>query len=162
MFLSPVFFASVGLKVSLDSMTLPTALLTVVIVLVAVFSKIIGCGLSAKICGYTKEEALRIGVGMVSRGEVALIVANKGIASGMMNPVFLVPVVLMVVVTTVITPIMLRAVYPKRKPEEEAKELVHSYLVEGYQEIRDFDLASQTILDMHNVLQGKRPDGRSK
>lgn len=162
MFLSPVFFASVGLKVSLDSMTLPTALLTVVIVLVAVFSKIIGCGLSAKICGYTKEEALRIGVGMVSRGEVALIVANKGIASGMMNPVFLVPVVLMVVVTTVITPIMLRAVYPKRKPEEEAKELVHSDLVEGYQEIRDFDLASQTILDMHNVLQGKRPDGRSK
>ncbi len=143
MFLSPVFFASVGLKVSLDSMTLPTALLTVVIVLVAVFSKIIG-------------------VGMVSRGEVALIVANKGIASGMMNPVFLVPVVLMVVVTTVITPIMLRAVYPKRKPEEEAKELVHSDLVEGYQEIRDFDLASQTILDMHNVLQGKRPDGRSK
>ena len=50
----------------------------------------------------------------------------------------------------------------KQCPEEEAKELVHSDLVEGYQEIRDFDLASQTILDMHNVLQGKRPDGRSK
>ena len=119
MFLSPIFFASVGLKVSLEYMDWNTAVLTLIITLVAIVTKIIGCGISARICRYTTDESLRIGVGMVSRGEVALIVANKGIASGMMSQVFLAPVVLMVVVTTVITPVMLRAVYPKSKKASE-------------------------------------------
>lgn len=101
MFLSPIFFASVGLKVSLEYMDWNTAVLTLIITLVAIVTKIIGCGISARICRYTTDESLRIGVGMVSRGEVALIVANKGIASGMMSQVFLAPVVLMVVVTKI-------------------------------------------------------------
>lgn len=161
MLLSPIFFASVGLKVSLASMTSAAVVLAVVSILVAILTKIVGCGVGAKLFGYTNAESLRIGVGMVSRGEVALIVANKGIASGMMNAIFLAPMVLMVVVTTVVTPIMLRAVYPKKKVEDYS-DLVHSDLVEGYQEVKDFDLATQVILDMHNELQGKHPDGRKR
>lgn len=155
MFLSPIFFASVGLKVSLEYMDWNTAILTLIITLVAIVTKIIGCGVSARICRYTTDESLRIGVGMVSRGEVALIVANKGIASGMMSQVFLAPVVLMVVVTTVITPVMLRAVYPKSKKASEG-DLVYSKLVDDYQELREFDAATQTVLDLNDALRGRK------
>ena len=155
MFLSPIFFASVGLKVSLEYMDWNTAVLTLIITLVAIVTKIIGCGISARICRYTTDESLRIGVGMVSRGEVALIVANKGIASGMMSQVFFAPMVLMVVVTTVITPVMLRAVYPKSKKASEG-DLVYSKLVDDYQELREFDAATQTVLDLNDALRGRK------
>ena len=97
---------------------------------------------------------------MVSRGEVALIVANKGDASGIMSQMFLVPAVLMVVVTTVITPVMLRTVYPKNKKAAE-EDLVYSKLVDDYQELREFDTATQTVLDLNDALRGrtrKKPD----
>ena len=162
MLLSPVFFASVGLKVTLSSMDGTVILLTVIAIALAIVTKVIGCGLGAKLFGYTNAESLRIGVGMVSRGEVALIVTNKGIATGMMNPIFLAPMVIMVAATTIVTPIMLRAVYPKKKAEEDYSDLVQSDLVDNYEEVSDFDLAAQTMLDMHNQLQGKGRDGRSK
>ena len=155
MFLSPIFFASVGLQVSLNDFGLKTLLLTLLITLVAIITKIIGCGLCARVCRYTPAESLRIGVGMVSRGEVALIVANKGIASGIMSQVFLAPIVLMVVVTTVITPIMLRAVYPKKKAGEE-KDLIYSKLVDDYEEVRNFEEAAQAMLTFEHNLQRKK------
>lgn len=159
MFLSPIFFASVGLKVSLEYMDMNAVMLTIVITVVAILTKIIGCGVSARLCGYTSAESLRIGVGMVSRGEVALIVANKGIASGMMSQLFLAPMVLMVVVTTVITPVLLRMVYPKKKENPDG-DLVYSKLVDEYQELQEFDAATQTILDMNDALQGRGKNGQ--
>ena len=75
----------------------------VIAIALAIVTKVIGCGLGAKLFGYTNAESLRIGVGMVSRGEVALIVTNKGIATGMMNPIFLAPMVIMVAATTIVT-----------------------------------------------------------
>ena len=128
----PSFFASVGLKVTLSSMDGTVILLTVIAIALAIVTKVIGCGLGAKLFGYTNAESLRIGVGMVSRGEVALIVTNKGIATGMMNPIFLAPMVIMVAATTIVTPIMLRAVYPKKKAEEDYSDLVQSDLVDNY------------------------------
>ena len=162
MLLSPVFFASIGLNVSITSFSLQTVLLSVAMLGIAVVTKIVGCGVGAKLCGYTKEESLRIGVGMISRGEVALIVANKGIASGLMNTIFLIPIVLMVIVTSIITPMLLRIVYPKKKDTEEYSDLVQSDLVEGYSEVRDFDLASQTILDIHRELIGEKPHANKR
>lgn len=161
MFLSPIFFASVGLKVSLEHLDMTTLLLTIAITVVAILTKIIGCGVSARLCGYTSAESLRIGVGMVSRGEVALIVANKGIASGMLSQIFLAPVILMVIITTIVTPLMLRAVYPKKKENPE-EDLVYSKLVDEYQELQDFDAATQVVLDIHNALQGKGKNGKFK
>lgn len=81
------------------------------------FDKIIGCGLGAIVCKYTPTQAIRIGCGMISRGEVALIVANKGMALGILPEVFVTPVLLCVVFTTVITPILLKIVY-KKKPND--------------------------------------------
>ena len=158
MFLSPIFFASVGLKVVLSSMNSRVIILSVISIILAIVSKIVGCGLGAKLFHYTNAECLRIGVGMVSRGEVALIVANKGIVSGMMDPVLLAPMVLMVVASTIVTPILLRIVYPKSQ-EKDYSDLVHSDLVENFQEARQFDQAAQSMLEMHNQLHGNQPNG---
>ena len=86
-------------------------LFAVLLVLWAVVSKVVGCGLGAKLCRYSNQDALRIGVGMISRGEVALIVANNGIAAGLMKEEFFGPVVLMVIATTILTPVLLKLVY---------------------------------------------------
>lgn len=161
MFLSPVFFASIGLKVNLTRMDLSVVWLSVLLIAVSIFTKVVGCGLGAKICGYTKDESIRIGVGMITRGEVALIVANKGIASGLMHDTFLVPIILMVVCTAIVTPILLRKVYPKTKTASDYSDLVQSDLVDNYEEVRDLDRATQTLLDMHERLSHSSDDGPS-
>lgn len=107
---SPVFFASVGLKVTLGGMNTSIWIFSVVLLLIAILSKVVGCGIGAKLCGCNGKEALQIGIGMVSRGEVALIVAQKGYASGMLDDVLFAPIVLVVIVTTLLTPILLKIV----------------------------------------------------
>lgn len=111
--LSPIFFASIGIKVELPKMTGAIIAFAVVLVLIAILTKIIGCGLGAKICHYKNYQCMRIGVGMISRGEVALIVANKGSRIGLMGANFLGPVVVVVVITTIITPILLKFIFKK-------------------------------------------------
>lgn len=118
MLLSPVFFASIGLKVVLPKMSMSIILFAVVLLIIAVLTKVIGCGLGAKICKFSNKDSLRIGVGMVSRGEVALIVASKGAAVGLMNEKYFAPIVIMVVVTTIITPILLKFVYKSKKGDD--------------------------------------------
>ena len=120
--LSPIFFASIGLKVVLPKMNLEIVLFTVIICLVAVLTKVIGCGLGAKICKYSNKESLQIGVGMISRGEVALIVANKGEAVGLMSDKFFAPIVIMVVLTTIITPVLLKVVFKDKNDAGKAEE----------------------------------------
>lgn len=136
MFLSPVFFASIGLKVNGDAvmhMGAIIAIYAVVLTLIAVITKVIGCGLGAKVCGYKNYQCLRIGVGMVSRGEVALIVANKGIEAGLMSSSVVAPVIIVVIVTTIITPIILKPVF-LRKGANGVDIPTNSKLVENYEE----------------------------
>lgn len=109
--LSPIFFASIGLKVTLTDMTPMIILFAVVLLIVAIATKVLGCGLGAKLCRYSNKEALQIGVGMISRGEVALIVADKGLNLGLMSNSLFGPIVIMVVITTVITPVLLKFVF---------------------------------------------------
>ena len=111
MLLSPVFFASIGLKVVLPEMTGELIVFTVLLCIIAILTKILGCGAGAKMCRFSNKEAIQIGTGMISRGEVALIVANKGAAVGLMSSTYFGPIVIMVVITTVITPIMLKLVF---------------------------------------------------
>ncbi|WP_142712386.1 cation:proton antiporter [Clostridium perfringens] len=111
MLLSPIFFASIGIKVQLTAMTKTIFIFAILLLIVAILSKVFGCALGAKLCKYSNREAIQIGTGMISRGEVALIVANKGIAMGLMLPEFLAPVVIVVVVTTIVTPILLKVVF---------------------------------------------------
>lgn len=113
--LSPVFFASIGIQVELPKMSKTLVIFSLLLVVVAVITKIIGCGFGAKICGYSWKESLQVGVGMVSRGEVALIVAQKGAAVGLMSSSIFGPVVIVVIVTTILTPIMLKYVFTREK-----------------------------------------------
>lgn len=108
MILSPMFFASIGISIKLNEMNSQLLILTIILTLIAIVTKILGCGLGAKLCGYTNKETLQIGIGMISRGEVALIIASKGLDLNLMNQYFLGPVVVMVIITTIITPILLK------------------------------------------------------
>lgn len=117
--LSPVFFASVGLKVTFDGMSSTVVVLIILLLAVAILSKMIGCGLGAKICKYTNLQSVKIGIGMISRGEVALIVATKGMAMGLMNDMFFAPLVLVVVATTIVTPILLKLAYKYQASHEQ-------------------------------------------
>ena len=112
-YLSPIFFASIGLKVSLPEMNGTIVAFAVVLTIVAILTKVVGCGLGAKLCHYKNYQAIRIGVGMISRGEVALIVASKGESLGLMSTAVMGPVVIVVVITTIITPILLKIVFKK-------------------------------------------------
>lgn len=152
MFLSPVFFASIGIQVTLPEWTPSIIIFTVLLILVAIASKMVGCGAGALLCRYSGRDALRIGVGMVSRGEVALIVANKGLSAGLMNPVFMTPIVLMVTVTVIVSPILLKMTY-KAKPDS-VLDLERSQLLDNYSEVEDFELAAQSLLDTHDELLG--------
>ena len=137
LYLSPIFFASIGLKVVLPKMSVTIIAFAVILVIVAVFTKIIGCGLGAKICGYQNYQSARIGVGMISRGEVALIVASKGAALGLLGTNFIGPIVVVVVITTVITPVLLKLVFKKGPApvalvnEPGQKGLSHNYMVKS-------------------------------
>lgn len=115
MLITPIFFANIGLKLSPVHLTSSLLILVVVLCIVAVVSKIIGCGLGALICKYSPKQCIRISCGMVSRGEVALIVADKGMALGLLPELFVTPVLLCVVFTTVVTPILLKLVYKKEE-----------------------------------------------
>jgi Kef-type K+ transport system membrane component KefB len=129
MFLSPVFFACIGLRVTLPSMSEIIILYSVLLVIVAILTKVLGCGFGARLCGYKHYQAKRIGVGMISRGEVALIVASKGSELGLIGSVVLGPVVLVVVITTIITPILLKFVFRNgaEPPVVEGKEVTSFY-----------------------------------
>lgn len=110
MFFTPIFFASIGIKTVITGMSQELILFTLASLIVAILSKIVGCGLGAKICGFSNMDSLAIGVGMISRGEVALIVAQKGEQAGLISSTLFPAIVLVVIVTTLITPILLKAV----------------------------------------------------
>ena len=133
--ISPVFFASIGLKMSLPEMTPHIIIFSLLLMVIAVITKILGCGLGAKICRFSTRESLQVGVGMVSRGEVALIVATKGSALGLMSNMFMGPVILTVVVTTVVAPVLLKLAFANKKDGkggEVDQRLEESDLVKNY------------------------------
>lgn len=133
--LSPVFFASIGLDVSMPEMTPHIIAFTVLLIVVAVLTKVVGCGLGAKMCHFSTRESVQVGVGMVSRGEVALIVATKGAALGLMSSVFMGPVIIAVVASTIVAPILLKIAFAGRKGRQVAVEeagQAESELVKNY------------------------------
>lgn len=121
MLFSPVFFASVGIETDLHGFTLSLFAFALALTLVAILTKVIGCGLGAKLCKFSAHDALAVGVGMISRGEVALIVAQKGEQAGLVDASLFPAVVAMVIVTTLITPVLLKLVMgrsPLPAPDE--------------------------------------------
>jgi Kef-type K+ transport system membrane component KefB len=105
---TPIFFASVGMKTDLKTMNMQLVLFALVLVVFAIISKIIGCGLGARICGMSSHQSLVVGIGMVARSEVALMVAQKGINAGMIDSSILPAIVLTVIVSALATPVLLK------------------------------------------------------
>jgi len=118
MLFGPVFFASIGLKTSIDSVSGTLLIFSVCFVLVAMVTKIIGCGLMAKICRFKFSDSMKIGVGMMTRGEVALIVSQKGLSVGLLTPEYFTAVILLIIVSSISTPIILKLMYSKDKSAE--------------------------------------------
>lgn len=137
MYLSPVFFASIGLKVVLPHMTPSLIIFSVLLLLVAILTKIIGCGIGAKISHYTNREAVQVGCGMISRGEVALIVASKGSSLGLMSATFFGPIIVTVIITTIISPILLKFAFHHKV--EMVEEVVTNSLIEDYKDLDTYN-----------------------
>ena len=108
---TPVFLANIGIHTSFEGMNGSMFLFTAMLVAAAILSKFIGCGLGAKICGFSGKESLQAGIGMIARGEVSFIVASKGIIAGYISSVLFPSVIVVVLVTVLITPLLLKAAY---------------------------------------------------
>ncbi len=109
----PIFFASIGIKISLVTLTLDTLWFALAFTAVAIATKIIGCGASARLLGFNNKDSLRVGVGMIARGEVALIVTEKGIAGGLLGAEYRIIVVFLVLIASLLAPILLKLLYKK-------------------------------------------------
>jgi Kef-type K+ transport system membrane component KefB len=114
-FFVPIFLVSIGLAANARALSGSQVVLTAVITLVAIFSKLIGSGLGARLGGLSWLEAGRVGTGMISRGEVGLIVAGVGISTGILDTDMFTIVVVMVLVTTLVAPPLLRLAFRGRK-----------------------------------------------
>jgi Kef-type K+ transport system membrane component KefB len=110
---APLFFSIIGAQVNLTGINLEVLLLSAVVIAVAIFSKLVGCGLPAAVFLRDKSKAMKVGIGMISRGEVGLIVAGIGVSSGVLSANIYTTIIIMVAVTTLITPIWLKKVYSK-------------------------------------------------
>ena len=121
MFFGPIFFASIGLKTDVSGMTWGLLAFSVAFVLVALVGKIIGCGLAAKVTKHTWKESLICGIGMMTRGEVALIVSQKGLDAGLITAEDFTPVILLIITSSVIVPILLKVLFKNKKGLSEAK-----------------------------------------
>lgn len=115
MLFGPVFFASVGLKTDISGLTPAVLIFSICFVLVAMLSKIIGCGLVSRIVGFKGKDMLKIGIGMMTRGEVALIVAQKGLDVGMIDSVYFAAVILLILVSSILTPICLKVLFREKE-----------------------------------------------
>lgn len=115
LFFSPIFFAGIGLRTNLSGITPKILIFAAVLFIMAVITKIIGCGIGARLFKMNSKDSLRIGVGMVARGEVALMVAQKGITSGNIIPDILPAIVLCVILAALITPVLLKLSYNEKK-----------------------------------------------
>lgn len=132
MLFGPVFFASIGLKTRFDGFTMELLWFSLAFVAVALAAKVIGCGLMAKCWKFSTRDSLKVGVGMMTRGEVALIVAQKGLAVGMVSPEYFTSVILLIICSSVVSPIIMKLLYkgedksdvPPHHPDEDETEAV--------------------------------------
>ena len=111
MVFAPLFFTGIGLKTSFGSMNAKLLIFSVLFTLVALVSKVIGCGGCAKLLGFNRDDSLKIGIGMMARGEVALITAQKGLSVGLLTSDFFTSIIILIVVSSIVTPILLKRAY---------------------------------------------------
>jgi Kef-type K+ transport system membrane component KefB len=125
----PVFFIGIGLQANGRELG-DRVLFTVVLVVVAIVAKAAGCALFARWCGFTTRQSVRVGIGMISRGEVGLIVAGYGLSNGLIGTEVFSASVIVVLVTTMVTPPLLRLVFPRGPASASAVEEIIAHMPE--------------------------------
>ena len=115
---APLFFAIIGAQVDLRAVDLNILMLSGVVIVIAIATKLFGCGLPAMLFLKSKQQGMRVGIGMISRGEVGLIVAGVGVSTGILTSDVYSTIVIMVAVTTIITPIWLKMEYRKEQKDD--------------------------------------------
>ena len=113
MFFAPVFFVSIGLKTDFSNVDSSMIVFSIGFVIVAMLSKVIGCGLASKCFRYSWTDCLKIGAGMMTRGEVALIITNKGLGLGIIDSSYFTAVILLIIVSSIVTPVVLKLLFGK-------------------------------------------------
>ena len=121
LFFSPIFFVSIGLKTDLSGMTTELLWFALAFVIVGCIAKIIGCGTAAKMLGFNNQESIQIGLGMMVRGEVALIVAQKGLNVGLVESQNFTAVILLIIVSSMIVPVLLKKAFQDKKAKTPVK-----------------------------------------
>jgi Kef-type K+ transport system membrane component KefB len=115
----PIFFINIGLSVNARALQTEMIVFALVITFVAIVGKWLGAGIGARLGGLSRRESVQLGAGMVSRGEVGLIVAGVGINQGLVSSEEFSAVVAMVLITTLVTPPILRYLFSNKKREAE-------------------------------------------
>src|SRR5687768_2020184 len=110
---APLFFAIIGAQVDLRGVNVDVLIIAGIIIAIAISTKLLGCGLPSMLFLKDKTKSMRVGIGMVSRGEVGLIVAGVGVTSGALSTDIYTAIIIMVAITTIITPIWLKKSYKK-------------------------------------------------
>ena len=123
MFFAPVFFVSIGLKTNFSNVDSSMIVFSIGFVIVAMISKIIGCGLVSKCFKYSWLDCLKIGAGMMTRGEVALIITNKGLGLGIIDSSYFTALILLIIVSSIVTPIVLKLLFGKTDGKAETTAL---------------------------------------
>lgn len=116
----PFFFVGIGLAVSFDGISDQIGFI-LIFSIVAVVSKFIGSGIGAKLAGFNTKSSMGVGAGMVSRGEVALILAAMGLESGLLPAHYYTAMIIVIIVTTIVTPPLLKLIFGNRHQSEIAK-----------------------------------------
>lgn len=148
--LTPVFFASIGINVQITGLT-GGVLAFSLLLLISIISKLLGCGLGAKACHFSTRESIQVGAGMACRGEVALIVANRGLSMGVLSSAMMTPVIITVVCGTILTPILLKLSFRGHQESE----LVQNNIADRMAKHRQLDIITQQLLQQDEQLMKK-------
>ncbi|NCC68306.1 MAG: hypothetical protein EOM14_08995, partial [Clostridia bacterium] len=151
--LTPIFFANIGINAVLPSAGLNIVIFSFLLLAVAILSKLIGCGLGARLSGFRGRESVQVGIGMACRGEVALIVANKGVALGLISSTLMTPFIVTVIGCAVLTPIMLKIAFRNTCSLENEQ----SGLVDRYGSAAAADIASEHFLGSRSKSSNNTP-----
>ena len=117
MIFAPVFFANIGITADFSGITATMAGFGIAFIAVGLLGKVLGCGLGSLMCKYSFKDSLRIGVGMMVRAEVVIVCTQKGIDNGLVNPAIMPFVLLLVVVSALIAPMLLKLLYKGDKTD---------------------------------------------
>ncbi|TCK93358.1 sodium/proton-potassium antiporter GerN (CPA2 family) [Natranaerovirga hydrolytica] len=118
MFFAPMHFAHIGINTVIGTMDNQILLFISILLTTAIVTKVGGCFLGARLSGFKRKESMKIGIGMVCRGEIALIIANRGYYLGLISERYFAPVIIVIVITTLLTPLLLKLIHRKDHLED--------------------------------------------